>query len=117
MDPQSQEAFNRFAGLGAGVVLFFILFGLAVYAFITWLYWRCFVKAGLSGPLALLNLLYPIGPLICLCILAFSNWKVVPAAVQYTGMTPYPPPGYPPSGPPAPPSYPPSGYPPQGPTA
>jgi len=112
MDPQQQQAFNQFAGLGAGVILFALLFGLAAIAFVVFLFWRIFTKAGLSGPLALLTLLWPIGPLINLCILAFSDWKVVPT--PYSGLTPYPPPGYPPA---APPSYPPSGYPPQGPTA
>ncbi len=115
MDPQQQQAFNQFAHLGAGIFVFALFFGIAVYAFITFLFWRCLTRAGLSGPLALLNLLYPIGPLIVLCILAFSQWKVVPVQNHYTGVTPYPPPGgYPPAGPP---SYPPSGYPPQGPAA
>ncbi len=112
MDPQSQQAANWMAGMGAGVFLFIILIAFAILAFFIYLFWRVFTKAGLSGPLSLL-VLVPFGPIIVLCILAFSEWKVVPVN-QYTGMTPYPPPGYPPAGPP---SYPPSGYPPQGPTA
>jgi len=113
MTPEQQQAANMLSGLGAGFILFGIIFVFALLAFIIYLLWRIFAKAGLSGPLALL-ILVPFGPIIVLCILAFSEWKVVPASNHYTGMTPYPPAGYPPA---APPSYPPSGYPPQGPTA
>lgn len=102
MDPQQQQALNQFAGLGAGVLAFAMLFGLAILGFIIFLFWRTFTKAGLAGPLALLVLIPGIGWLIVLCILAFSEWKVVPAASQYTGMMPpYPPSGYPPAGPPS----------------
>ena len=115
MDPQQQQAINQFASLGAGFVAVAMLFGLAFVAFAIFLFWRVFTKAGLSGPLSLIVLIPGIGWLIVLCILAFSEWKVVPAPNQYTGMMPpYPPSGYPPAGPP---SYPPSGYPPQGPSA
>lgn len=114
MDPQQQQAINQLAGLGVGFIAFVMLFGLAILGFIIFLFWRTFTKAGLSGPLALLVLIPGIGWLIVLCILAFSEWKVIPAPNQYTGMVPpYPPLGYPPAGPPSSPS---AGYPPQGPT-
>jgi uncharacterized membrane protein YhaH (DUF805 family) len=102
MDPDQQHAANMMAGMGAGIVLFIVLIGLAFLAFFIFLYWRIFTKAGLSGPLSLLILIPGIGPLIPLCILAFSDWKVVPAPQLYPGLQPYPPPP-PPSYPPPPP--------------
>ena len=85
---------------------FFFLFGLVAVAIIIFPLWRICTRAGLAGPLALLTLLWPIGLLIVLYILAFADWKVVPVATL-----PYPP-TYPP-----PPSYPPASYPPQAPPA
>ena len=118
MDPQQQQAFNQMAGLGVGVILFFFAVIIAVVAFLIFLLWRIFTKAGLSGPLSLL-VIVPFGPIIVLCILAFSEWKVVPVGTQAAGLSPYPGTGYPPA---IPPSYPPAGnippstnYPPQGP--
>jgi uncharacterized membrane protein YhaH (DUF805 family) len=103
MDPDQQHAANMMAGMGAGIILFIVFIGLAFLAFFIFLYWRIFTKAGLSGPLSLLILIPGIGPLIPLCILAFSEWKVVPAPQLYPGLQPYPPPP-PPSYPPAPPA-------------
>jgi heme/copper-type cytochrome/quinol oxidase subunit 2 len=95
MDPQQQQ---QFAGMMAGFMGVFILIGIVVIAFFIFLFWRVLSKAGLSGPLALLVLIWPIGPLIVLCILAFSDWRVVPAPLPYGGLQPYPPPptNYPP---------------------
>ena len=97
MDPQQQQ---QFAGVMAGFMGVFLIVGLVVAAFFIFLLWRIFTKAGLSGALSLIALFPGIGPIIVLCILAFGEWKVVPA--PYTqGLQPYPPP--PPSYPPPPP--------------
>jgi hypothetical protein len=64
-------------------------------------FWVIFKKAGMSPFLSLLMLLGPLG-IIMLYVLAFSQWKVVPAPDFGAG---YPPPGYPPA-----PAYPPPGY-------
>lgn len=99
MDPQQSP---HFGAAMAGMMGIFLLFGLAVLAFFIYIYWRIFTKAGLSGPLSLLVLIPGIGPILVPCILAFSDWKVVPAPQLYPGLQPYPPPP-PPSYPPAPP--------------
>jgi len=96
MDPQQQS--QQVAHIILAMMPMFLLFGLAVMAFLIFLFWKVLTKAGLSGPLSLLVLLWPIGPLIVLCILAFSDWKVAPIP---------PPVYYPPSYPP-PPTYPPA---------
>jgi uncharacterized membrane protein YhaH (DUF805 family) len=101
MDPQQT---NQFAGMIAGMMGMFLLVGLVFTAFFIFLFWRILTKAGLSGPLALLILIPGIGYIIVLCILAFSDWQVVPAPPQY-GYAP-PPSSYPP--PPPPPAYPPA---------
>ena len=98
MNPQQQQAMNQMAGMGAGILAFAVLFSLAVTIFFIWIFWRIFTKAGLSGPLALLNLVPGIGILIVLGILAFSKWNVVPVGPGYVSGPPsYPPPSYPPS--------------------
>jgi hypothetical protein len=61
--------------------------------------WQISKKAGLSGFLSLLTLIPGIGILIALYIIAFSQWRVIPAA----NLVSYPPPQYPPT------SYPPQG--------
>ena len=99
MDPQQQHAANMMAGMGVGIVLFAVIFFFVLIAFLIYLLWRIFTKAGLSGPLALLVLVPGIGSIIVLCVLAFAEWKVVPAPVALGGLQPYPPP---------PPSYPPA---------
>ena len=106
MNPQQQQAANMMAGLGMGAVLFAFLFVFAIAAFFVYLVWRIFAKAGLPGPLGLLWLVPGIGWIIALCILAFSEWKVVPAHAAYAGGLPaYPPPAFPPA------NYPPAGPP------
>jgi len=100
MDP---DQINHMSGAIAGMMGFFVLFGLAITAFFVFLFWRILTKAGLSGPLALLVLVPGIGPLIPVCILAFSDWRVVPAPNPYGGLQPYPPP--PTNYPPPPPTY------------
>jgi hypothetical protein len=87
MDP---DQVNHMAGAVAGMMGFFMLLGLTIVAFHVFVFWRIFTKAGLSGPLALIGLIPPIGWIIVLCILAFSDWKVIPS--PYRGLQPYPPP-------------------------
>ncbi|MGC9197326.1 MAG: hypothetical protein ACP5E5_00120 [Acidobacteriaceae bacterium] len=81
-----------------GMMGFFMLFGLAIVAFAVFLFWRILNKAGLSGPLALLVLFPGFGWIIVVCILAFSQWRVVPAPPTYGGLQPFPlpPANYPP---------------------
>ena len=102
MTPQQQQQYaSMAAGLGAGILLFGVLFS----ALLVFLFWRSFTKAGLSGPLSLLVLIPGIGLLVALCILAFSEWKVVPAA-SVARLPAYPPSAYPTT----------TNYPPSGPT-
>jgi hypothetical protein len=70
-------------------------------------FWFICKKAGLSPWLSFLNVI-PLGILILLYIVAFAEWKVVPAPFEAQG--PYPPfPPYPPAYPPSiPPTFPPS---------
>jgi hypothetical protein len=98
MDPQDQHAANLMAGMGVGVLLVGFVVIFAFLAFMVYLLWRIFTKAGMSGALSLLVFIPGFGGLIVLCILAFAEWKVVPVA-QYVAL----PPAYPP-----PPSYPPA---------
>jgi len=99
MDPQQQQ--QQMAHMFLAMMPVFLLFGLAMYAFFIFLFWRIFTKAGLSGPLSLLTLVPGIGPLIVLCVLAFSEWKVTPIPSQAYYPPSYPPPpAYPPSAPP-----------------
>ena len=63
-------------------------------------FWFICKKAGFSPWLALLNLV-PLGNLVLLYVLAFAEWKVVPAPQ----LMPYPG-GYPPAPPPYPPGPP-----------
>jgi uncharacterized membrane protein YhaH (DUF805 family) len=97
-----QNQANHVAAAMAGMMGIFMLFGLVMTAVFIFLFWRCLTKAGLSGPLSLLILVPVVGPIIPLCILAFSEWKVIPAPLPY-GLQPYPPPppNYPPPPPPA----------------
>ncbi len=102
MDPQQQQNLaGMMAGMGVVIMLLVLVFMVAF----VFLFWRIYTKAGLAGPLALLVLVPAIGPLVALCILAFAQWRVVPAPQQYGSFPPqYPPPvNYPP--PQGPPSY------------
>lgn len=87
-----QNQVQQMSALFAGMGMIFLLIMLAVAVFVIFLFWRIFSKAGMPGPLALILLLGPLGMLIVACILAFGEWKVVPApALVYT------PPAYPPA--------------------
>ena len=103
MDPQQQQ---HIAGMMASMGVAFLFLGLLIAAFVIFLFWRVFTKAGMSGALALLVLLPGIGWIIALCILAFSDWNVTPSAGLYgAGSSAYPPQAYPPA------NYPPAGPP------
>jgi hypothetical protein len=95
-----QDQINHMSGAIAGMMGVFLLIGFIMAAFFIFLFWRIFTKAGMSGALSLIALFPGIGPLIVLCILAFGEWRVVPAPYPQ-GLQPYPPP--PPSYPPPPP--------------
>jgi len=97
---QQQQAANILGGLGAGIIIAGLLFALAIFAFFVFIFWRILTKAGFAGPLALLLLIPGLGQLILLCILAFGEWKVVPAPVAAPYYPPVPPP------PPPPPAFP-----------
>ena len=78
-------------------------------------YWMIFKKAGFTPLLGLL-MVVPMVNLIVLYVVAFSQWRVVPAAPDYPPYPPVPQPGYvPPAAYAAPPSYPPQQPPPSGP--
>jgi hypothetical protein len=100
MDPQEaqKQAMHMFALmipfiLGAWVI------GLAI---IIIPFWQIFKKAGMTPGLSLLMAL-PLVNLVMLYVLAFSEWRVVPAPNPYGGLQPYPPP--PTNYPPPPPTY------------
>ena len=56
MDPNQ---LNHMSGAIAGMMGIFMLFGLVIYAFFIFLFWRILTKAGLSGPLSLIILIWP----------------------------------------------------------
>lgn len=103
MDPQQQQ---QLAGMMAGMGIAIGLIWLLIIAFLVFLFWRIFAKAGMSGALGLIALIPGFGFIICLCILAFSQWRVSTVPPGYAaGLPAYPPPSYPPS------NYPPAGPP------
>ena len=61
-------------------------------------FWFICKKAGFSPWLSLLNII-PLGNLILIYVLAFADWKVMPAPQAYWPQPPYPPPPtFPPQG-------------------
>jgi hypothetical protein len=66
------------AAMGVAVGIFFVyfLFIAGMIAVTIWFYWRIFSKAGFNGALSLLNLLFPVGGLVCIIILAFGRWPI-----------------------------------------
>lgn len=106
---------------GAGLILFFVIFYIAIIAFFIYVWWRIFAKAGYSGARSLL-LLVPIANIIIIIMFAFSEWPIQRELNQLrqmarsgSGQYPpqfaqqYPPPQQFPSSP----QYPPQQYPPQ----
>ncbi len=99
MDPQQQQ---QMAGLMAGFGAAFLVFWLLALAFLVFVFWRIFTKAGMAGALGLIAIVPGFGFLICLCILAFGQWRVHAVPPGYAlDAQPYPSQTYPPSGPPA----------------
>jgi len=99
------------AGLASGIILFAVIIGCAVTVFYVWVFWRVFAKAGMNGALGLICLI-PIGPLICMLILAFTRWPIEDALAAHGGslpQSPYVPPSPPPPAPPQLGSQPPGG--------
>jgi hypothetical protein len=96
-DPDYNTQAKAMGGMLAGFMGLIALFSLAMYAFLAFVFWRIFVKAGMSGALGLIALFPGLGFLVCVCILAFAEWNVVPAPTA----SPYLPPTYPPPPPPA----------------
>jgi hypothetical protein len=86
------------AFVGIVMAIYGIVF-LVVTALFVWLFWRIFVKAGMSGPIALLNIIPGVGFWICIFILAFSTWPIEAGRTPQLGYQPQPPPQQPP-GPP-----------------
>jgi hypothetical protein len=95
--------------LAAGLIIYVIIM-LGIVAFLIFVLWRIFAKAGYSGALSFLVLIPGVGSLIAILILAFGDWpalRELNMLRQQRGMMP---PGYPqgPQGPYAPnPQYPP----------
>ena len=113
MDPQQQQ---QFSAMMASMGVAFVIVWLLMWAFFIFLFWRVFTKAGMSGALGLIALIPGLGWIICMCILAFSNWRVTPIPPGYSsGLTAYPPTAYPPAPPSAYPPPSPTNYPPSGP--
>ena len=96
----TQQAQN-YGALLAGMGGIFLIVVFACLAFIIFLFWRIFSKAGMPGAMAFLLLIPAVGGLIVLCVLAFGQWKVVPLSSVVVA-----PPNYPPA---YPPNYPPVG--------
>jgi hypothetical protein len=92
-----QQQISHFLPFYFAFILVFMVIG-AIVLLIP--YWQIFKKAGFPGPLAFL-MIVPLANLVVLYVVAFSQWKVVPA------------PTYPPSYPPPFPPQPPPSYPPQ----
>jgi uncharacterized membrane protein YhaH (DUF805 family) len=97
MDTNQAQNYGALLAGMSGIILIIVF---ACLAFIIFLFWRIFSKAGMSGALAFLLLIPVVGSLIVLCILAFGQWKVVPLSSVVVAPPSYPP-AYPPNYPPA----------------
>ena len=105
MGPNAEMA-RRMALTILALLPFLILVGIAIVMVPCWFILK---KAGFSPWLSLLCIVPTLGTLVLLYVLAFADWKVVPA--PQTFWPPQPP--YPPPFPPAPPQVPPPPGPPQ----
>jgi heme/copper-type cytochrome/quinol oxidase subunit 4 len=91
MNPDSQQMGGMLAAF-IGIYLIVIVIAIAV---IIIPFWFILKKAGFSPWLSLINII-PFGTLILLYVLAFAEWKVIPAP-QMAFQPPYPPqPPFPP---------------------
>ena len=95
-NPDSTQMLH-FMAIIFGFYAVIILIALAAMIIPSWFICK---KAGFSPWLAFLHLI-PLGGLVLLYVLAFADWKVIPAPQPYWGQYP-PQPPYPPA-PPAPP--------------
>ena len=88
-DQPSQEQMKQIFMAFAAIIPIFILFGIAIVLIPSWFICK---KAGFSPWLSLLCIVPTLGTLVLLYILAFADWKVVPAPVQaWLPQPPYPP--------------------------
>jgi hypothetical protein len=88
----SQEQIQRFAMAFMAIIPLLILIAIAIVMIPCWFILK---KAGFTPWLSLLCLIPSIGVLVLLYVLAFAEWKVVPAP-QLGYPPPYPPPPQPP---------------------
>jgi hypothetical protein len=89
-DPQQMQ---RMAVAILTILPILILVGLIIVIVPCWFICK---KAGFSPWLSLLNIV-PFGQLVLLYVLAFAEWKVVPAPqMAWPPQPPYPPPPFPP---------------------
>jgi hypothetical protein len=92
MNPDTQQMH----GIIAAVIGFYLIFFVIFEAVIIVPFWFILKKAGFSPWLSLINIV-PFGTLILLYVLAFAEWKVMPApqlAFQpppYAPQPPFPP--------------------------
>jgi hypothetical protein len=92
MNPDAQQMH----GIIAAVIGFYLIFFVILEAVIIIPFWFILKKAGFSPWLSLINIV-PFGTLILLYILAFGEWKVIPAPQITWQPPPYPPqPPFPP---------------------
>jgi hypothetical protein len=96
-----QQQFQNVMMVMIPIILIAVVVGLVILIVPFWFICK---KAGMSPWLSLLNLI-PVGNLVLLYMLAFSEWKVVPAPQLAVYPPPVPPP-YPPAQPPYPPAPP-----------
>jgi hypothetical protein len=75
MDTQQATNYGALLAGMSGIILIIVF---ACLAFVIFLFWRIFSKAGYPGAMAFLILIPAVGGLIVLCVLAFGQWKVVP---------------------------------------
>jgi hypothetical protein len=74
-----------------GIVWFIVI--IALCAFMVWVYWKIFSKAGFNGAMSLL-MLVPIANLVAILLLAFSRWPIEDELARLKGGgRPMPPPG------------------------
>ena len=85
----SQEQIQKLVIALMAFIPIFMLIAIAIVMVPAWFICK---KAGFSPWLSLLCLIPSLGTLVLLYILAFSDWKVAPVAVQaWTPQVPYPP--------------------------
>jgi len=89
-DAASQQAMHAMMVM----VPIFLIVVLVCLAIVLIPFWFICKKAGFSPWLTLLNII-PLGNLVLIYVLAFAEWKVVPASQQayYPPQPPYPPQG------------------------